>query len=163
MWNLLVNLERFLSVKCMGGGTFFKVEGEHVIVKKLWKIFEVWIGHKHLKVVVTSQASKSGLKEGGRPPQKKWGGIGPCDPPVLPSIFKCTVEKGMSLNDELFKCALLFTTCPAILNTRSLAALAAITQNVFPARSLRAGNFNLWFHHHWRMLLHTCSCNTNSL
>jgi len=38
-----------------------------------------------------------------------------------------------------------------------LTALVVITQNLFLARSLRAGNFNLWFRHHWRMLLHLCT------
>jgi len=50
----------------------------------------------------------------------------------------------MSFTDKLFKFALLlFTTRPAILNTRSLAALVPISQSVFLARSLRAGNSNL--------------------
>jgi len=47
----------------------------------------------------------------------------------------------------------LFTTYPAILNTRPLAALVAITQTALLARSLRAGNSNLWCRHHWRMSL----------
>jgi len=52
----------------------------------------------------------------------------------------------MSFTDKLFIFALLlFTKYLAILNTRSLAALVAITQNVFTARSLRAGSSNLWF------------------
>jgi len=61
----------------------------------------------------------------------------------------------MSFIDELLKFALLLlTTCPAVQNTRSLAVLVLISQNLFFARSMRAGNFNLWSRHHWRMLLH---------
>ena len=57
--------------------------------------------------------------------------------------------KSMPFIDEHFNFALLpFTTCPAIPKTRSLAALVAITQNVFLARSLWSGNSNLWFCHH---------------
>jgi len=37
---------------------------------------------------------------------------------------------------------------PSVLNTRSLAALVAIKQNVFLASSLRAGYYNLWSRHH---------------
>jgi len=60
----------------------------------------------------------------------------------------------MPFTDELYKFALLlFTICPAILNTRWLAALIAITQNIFLAGLLRAGNSNLSSRHHWRMLL----------
>jgi len=39
---------------------------------------------------------------------------------------------------------LLFTTRSSILNTRSLVGLFAMTQDVFPGRSLRLGNSNLW-------------------
>ena len=54
----------------------------------------------------------------------------------------------MSFTENLFVFASLpFTTCPSILNTRSLAALVVITQNVFIARSLRAGNSSLWSRH----------------
>ena len=54
------------------------------------------------------------------------------------------MKRSVSLTDELFKVVLLlFTTCPAMLNTRSLPSLAAITQNVFLARSLTARNSNL--------------------
>jgi len=66
----------------------------------------------------------------------------------------------MSFTEELFKFALLLlTTCPAVQNTRSLPTLVVITQNLFLARLLRDGNFNLWFRHHWRMLLHTWTGN----
>jgi len=60
--------------------------------------------------------------------------------------FKSAVQNEcfMSFTDKLFKFSLLlFKTCPAILNTRSLAALLPISQSVFLARSLRAGNSNL--------------------
>jgi len=61
----------------------------------------------------------------------------------------------MSFTNELLKLALLlFTTCSSILNTRSLAALVAIAQNVFPARLLRAGHFYPWPRYHWRISLH---------
>jgi len=61
----------------------------------------------------------------------------------------------MLFTDELFKISfLLFTTLPVIQNTRSLAALVFSVQNIFFAKSLRAGNYNLWSRHHWRMLLH---------
>jgi len=54
------------------------------------------------------------------------------------------MKRSVSLTDELFKVVLLlFTTCPTMLNTRSLPSLAAITQNVFLARSLTARNSNL--------------------
>jgi len=42
---------------------------------------------------------------------------------------------------------------PPLLNAHSLAALVAITQNVFPARSLRPENSNLWSRYQWRMFL----------
>ena len=54
-------------------------------------------------------------------------------------------ERVCRLLRNFFKFALLlFTTWSSILNTRSLAALVAITQNVFPARWLRPENSNLW-------------------
>ena len=60
----------------------------------------------------------------------------------------------MLFTDELCKFTLLlFTTWSSILNTRSLAALVAITQNVFLATSQRPGNSYLWSRHHWRMSL----------
>jgi len=59
--------------------------------------------------------------------------------------FKALLKKSWSFAEEHFKFALLqFTTCPAILSTRLLVAVIAINQNVFLARSLRAGNINLW-------------------
>jgi len=64
----------------------------------------------------------------------------------------------MSFTDEIFQFdILLFTACPEILCTRLIAALVAITHNVFLARSPRAGNSNLWSRHHWRMLLYPCT------
>jgi len=59
----------------------------------------------------------------------------------------------MPFTDELFKFPpLLFTTWSSILNTCSLETLVAITHNVFLARSLEAGNSNLWSHHRWKFL-----------
>jgi len=71
--------------------------------------------------------------------------------------FEALLKKSMLSSDELFKFALLLLiTCPATQNTHSLAVLVVITQNVFLARSLRAGNYYLWSRHHWRMLLQLC-------
>jgi len=68
---------------------------------------------------------------------------------------KAPLKKSMLFADELFKISfLLFTTFPVIQNIRSPAALIFIVQNAFLAKSLRAGNYNLWSRHHWRMLLH---------
>ena len=56
-------------------------------------------------------------------------------------FHRVLLKKSTSFTEELFKFALLlFTTCWSQLNSRSLAALVAITQNVFPARWLRPGN-----------------------
>jgi len=64
--------------------------------------------------------------------------------------LRALLKKCMFFIDELFRCILLlFTKCPSILNTRSLAALVDIMQNVFLASLLRAGNSNLWSRHHW--------------
>ena len=43
----------------------------------------------------------------------------------------------------------------SIAHTRWLAALVAVTWNVFLARSLRSRNSDLWSRHHWSMSLHT--------
>jgi len=74
----------------------------------------------------------------------------------------------MSFTNELFKLAfLLFKTCLAILNTRSLEALVAMMQRVFLASSLRAGNYKVLSRHHWenagRHLYHTLSVALNFL
>jgi len=62
---------------------------------------------------------------------------------------------------DLIKDALrLLTTCPTVQNTRSLAALVLITQNLFLAKLLRAGNFILWSRQQWRMLLHLCTASS---
>jgi len=64
----------------------------------------------------------------------------------------------MSFAEENFKFALLlFMTCLAGLDARSLAALAAIMQIVFLARSLRSAKSNMWSRHHWRRSLHACT------
>jgi len=68
--------------------------------------------------------------------------------------LKALLKKSVPFTDKLFKFALLlFTTCLAILNACSLAALVTIMQYIFFARSLRPGYSNLW-HQHWRMLPH---------
>jgi len=58
--------------------------------------------------------------------------------------FKSTVGKRVfwSLTNSFDFALLLFTTWPSILNTRSLAAVVIIAQNLFPAKSLQAGNSN---------------------
>jgi len=42
-------------------------------------------------------------------------------------------------------------------NSRSLAALTSITQNVLLARSLRSRNSNTWYRHHCSMSQHLCT------
>jgi len=54
------------------------------------------------------------------------------------------LKKSMSFTDELF----------CYTQHALLSAPVAITQNAFLARSLRAGNSNLWSRNHWRMSLH---------
>jgi len=77
--------------------------------------------------------------------------------------LRALLKKNMLFTDELLLlkfALLLFTICPAILKTHSLAASVAIRQNVF-ATSLRDGNSSLWSRHYGRMLLQICT--TSSL
>jgi len=81
-----------------------------------------------------------------------------------PSALLCQNTAWKKVCDSLTNSSnflLLFTTWPSILNTRSLAALVAIMQNVFLTRSLKSGSSYLWFRHHWRTSPHFCT--TSSL
>ena len=79
--------------------------------------------------------------------------------------LRALLKKNMLFTDELLLlkfALLLFTICPAILKTHSLAASVAIRQNVF-ASSLRDGNSSLWSRHHGRMLLQICTSSLCSI
>ena len=56
------------------------------------------------------------------------------------------MKKSILFVDEDFIALLLFKTYPAVINTLTLAALVAMTQNVFRLSSLRAGYYNVNLH-----------------
>jgi len=64
--------------------------------------------------------------------------------------LKALLKKSMLFSEltNFKNCTSAIQDMPSVLNTRSLAALVAIKQNVFLASSLRAGYYNLWSRHH---------------